>query len=491
MDEYRKNFLDLTEIDRIQQEIECNLHSKPQSDNTRVADTPIKLTKLTGSADTPVDAERYYFDVKMSEPVYKPKDDVSHNVFYHETIKNETKRYNKKRFRRNAAITAIICTLGTGTLGVGFGVAYPLAKNYFYPSISDKKFSNFIDASESDNIAAKNEVATGVIAKSSDIPSTIRSVTDVIKLVSPSVVSIRAAVKSSTDYFSLPSADGGSGSGIIFSEDATHIFIATNYHVISGAESVAVNIDDSSDIAASFVGSNPESDLAVISVSKDNIRKAGVYTVSIAIFGDSDIMQVGEPVIAIGNAMGEGNIVTSGIVSAVNKEIVVSNLKLPVIQTDAAINPGNSGGPLINIHGEIIGINTARVMPSDAEGMGFSITSNTVMPILEEIMNQTPKPFLGIQGVDITKDLAEIYQLPNLGVLVQEVVPGSSAQKAGIKRTDIITGFNEEAIFDFKQLSEAIQKCKVGDVATVKVYREGSDLLEFKVKLTEYKTDNF
>ena len=489
MEDYKKNFLDLTEIDRIQQEIERNLYNVPQSDNP--AGYKYINTEVSTNTDTPVNSDGYIIGslAPGSKPVQRVS--ASKNVFYHETIKNESTRKKKKRFIRSAVITVIICTLGTGTLGIGLGMGYPLAKNYFYPSISSENSGNYISASNPSEAPANSGALSEANLKPTDETVIVNTVSDIIKLVAPSVVSIKAVSKSSSEFFSLPYNEGGSGSGIIFSQNSENIYIATNHHVITGASAVSIQIGDSNDIPASFVGSNPETDLAVISISKEDIAKAGINTVSIAVFGDSDNMQVGDPVIAIGNALGEGNIVTSGIVSARNKEIAVNNYKLTVIQTDAAINPGNSGGPLINTYGEVIGINTARLSRTDVEGMGYSITSNVARPALDDIMKQVPKPFLGIQGVDLTKELADVYKLPNLGVLVQEVVPGSSAQKAGIQRTDVITGFNGESIFTMKQLSEAIQKCTVGDEVTVKVYRNGANVMEFKVKLAEYKTDNF
>ena len=494
MDGFKKNFLDTTEIDRIQKEIERNLYGAPQTPQSVTSyDNNDKYINATveSNADTPLNTDHSFSGLTVFEPIKEFKDPPS-NVFYHETIKNETKRYKKKKFQRATAIILIMCTLGTTILGIVLGVGYPIVKNYFFPGINSENSVNYIDTPFINESLEEYDTNSGSNITVSDETIVIQSISDVIKLVSPTVVSIKSVSKTSSDFFNLPYNESGSGSGIIFSQNTDQIFITTNYSVISGASSVWVQIDDSDDIRASFVGSKPESDIAVISISKEDVKKAGINSVSIAAFGDSDKMQVGDLVIAIGNAFGEGNIVTSGIVSAVNKEVTINQNTLVVIQTDAAINPGNSGGPLINAYGEIIGINIARTSRSDVEGMSYSISSNIAEPILEDIMKQTPKPFLGIVGIDLTKDLADYYKLPtNIGVLVKEIVPDSSAHKAGIHRTDIITGFNGASIFSMNQLSDEIQKCKVGDEVTVKVYRDGTTLMEFNVKLTEYKTDNF
>jgi serine protease Do len=202
-------------------------------------------------------------------------------------------------------------------------------------------------------------------------------------------------------------------------------------------------------------------------------------------------MQAGDPVIAIGNAQGEGKAATAGIVSANNKIIEISNNTVTAIQTDATINSGSSGGPLINLEGQVIGINTAQQPYAGTEGIGYSITSNTAKPILDKLIQQEFKPFLGIQGEMMTEYEQAIVDLPASGVFVQEVIPGSSAYKAGIERADVITGFNGQAIFDMEQLTKAIQECQVGDEVIVKVYRKGEPLKEVKVKLTEYNIDNF
>jgi serine protease Do len=189
--------------------------------------------------------------------------------------------------------------------------------------------------------------------------------------------------------------------------------------------------------------------------------------------------------------LGEGNTATAGIISAKDKIINVDGTKLNVIQTDAAINPGNSGGPLINMRGEVIGINTAKFSESTVEGMGYSITSGVAKPIIEKLTNQETRPYLGIEASDVTKKIADLYNLPAMGVYVGTVMVGSSAEKAGIQPSDIITSFNEESILNFKDLTAALQKCKIGESVKVKVLRQGKDTITLNVVLTSLPDTNF
>jgi len=492
MEENKKKFLDTAEINRIQQEIERNLYSMPQSDGVANIGGGILRTTKPDAAQ-PLSATADY-DYAAGVPTKGRGAQAASNVFYSETVKNESKRNAKKKFRRSVTFTLIICTIGTYGLGMGIGAGRLYMGDASVPGISGEKSGNYINTSVPGGDQAKlaGISQTGVISSGGAV--TVDTMSDVIKLAAPSVVSISAVFKSPSGYSGLQFQEGGSGSGFIFSGDPQRVYIATNYHVVSGAVSVSVDIEGGGNIPASFVGSDPASDLAVISVKKADISKAGVKSVSIAMFGNSDQMQLGDPVLAIGNAMGEGKVVTSGIISANNKEINISGNTLTVIQTDAAINPGNSGGPLVNGYGEVIGINTAKLSSANVEGMGYSITSNKAKPILDVIMQRIPKPFLGIQGADMTQELADLYNLPGKGVLVEDVVPGSSAQRAGIQRTDVITNFNGEAVFNMQQLTAAVKKCKVGDRVNVKICRNVNDQiqpLDFTVQLTEYKTDNF
>lgn len=202
----------------------------------------------------------------------------------------------------------------------------------------------------------------------------------------------------------------------------------------------------------------------------------------VAEFGDSDSTQVGDTVIAIGNALGQGNTATKGIISVGAKEVNINGKKLTVLQTDAAINPGNSGGALVNQKGQVIGINTAKIALTSVEGVGYSIASNVAESLIEQLMNTTDSATLGVSVVTITDEMAQYYNLPTAGVMVQEVVQGGSAAQSGIKQNDIITSFNGQPTFTNDQLVSLVKKTKVGDTVNVKLIRNGQTL-DVKVKM--------
>ncbi len=400
--------------------------------------------------------------------------------FYRETIKHEPHHKEKKgKFGRAVAIGCIASILGGSSVGLGFA-AFNTFVDKFLPDRFDNKISRradfaFSSASSSIDISVKDAYLKGDA-----------TLADIVERVEPSVVAITSVVESK-QIFNIPIDGGsGSGSGIIFHEDEDKVYIATNAHVVEGASSVRISVENKDPIAAKLVGSDTTTDLAVIYVLKTDLHKVGVENLVFATFGESDDLRVGEFVLAIGNALGEGNTATMGIVSAKDKQIKVEGKTLDVLQTDAAINPGNSGGPLVNLKGEVIGINTAKLSQSTVEGMGYSITSKVAKPIIESLMNTGSKPFLGISGYDVPADMAKFYNLPELGVYVNSVVAGSSAEKAGIKKSDIIVGFNDKSILSFDQLTEAIKECGVGQTAEIKLIRDGKTQLKVNVKLSEY-----
>jgi serine protease Do len=307
-------------------------------------------------------------------------------------------------------------------------------------------------------------------------------VADVVKKVSNAVVSINLSVETQGGFFMQGGEQEGAGSGIIFSESDDLVYIATNNHVIENASKVSISVDDENTVPANYIGSDLQADLAVISVSKADLAAAGIKY-QIAAFGDSSLLQVGEGVVAIGNAMGEGKTATSGIVSAIDKQITIEGKTLNVIQTDAAINPGNSGGALANFAGEVVGINTAKLSSEGVEGMGYSIPSNTAKEIFQSLIvnGSVQKPYLGIQGMSIDDKMKETYSLPSLGVYVADVTQGAAAQAAGMKASDIIVGFGDKKIATLEELQAAIADAEIGTEVEVYIYRNGSIPMTLKV----------
>ena len=280
---------------------------------------------------------------------------------------------------------------------------------------------------------------------------------------------INRKVKDSVVGIIVSSSDGlgllqDSGSGIIISEDG---YIVTNSHVVKGAMSIKVVFSDSSETGASLVGTDSRSDLAVIKVDKDGLSPAQ--------FGDSDALEVGEAVVAIGNPYGLelAGTVTSGIISALGRQIMVENVSMTLIQTDASINPGNSGGPLVNRFGQVIGITSSKLIADEYEGIGFAIPINGAKDIISELINHgyvKDRPLIGINGAEIDDDYARIYSLPE-GIMVSYVDPECDAYQKGLRRGDVITEYDGQPVTSMAQLQELKEDNKAGDSVLITYYR--------------------
>ena len=269
-----------------------------------------------------------------------------------------------------------------------------------------------------------------------------------------------------------------SGSGILIDKDDNALYIATNNHVVERTNALTVQFSDGTTAPAEVRGTAPSNDLAVVKVDLANLSEETKNTIKIAAMGDSDELSVGDAAIAIGNALGYGQSVTTGVISALGREVTFQDetgqtVMSRLIQTDAAINPGNSGGALINTKGEVIGINSSKYSDTDVEGMGFAIPSAAAGPILEDLIangktTTTGTPYIGIYGVDVTQEVSGQYNMPD-GVYVAQVIEGSGAAKAGIVPGNIITEVNGEKVASMEDLKNCLVKAKVGDTVIVKV----------------------
>ena len=260
----------------------------------------------------------------------------------------------------------------------------------------------------------------------------------------------------------------GSGSGIIVGKNDDNLLIATNYHVVEGADTVSVTSIDGETYEATVNGYDEDKDLAVVSVALSDISDDTLDEIEVATIGSSDDLKVGEQVIAIGNALGYGQSVTTGIVSAKNRKLDENGQAdedsdgTNLIQTDAAINPGNSGGALLNMKGEVVGINSAKLASTEVEGMGYAIAISDVSDVLENLMNETPRDkvdnhgVLGITGMTVSDDASQNYGVPE-GVLVAKVTKDSAADKAGIKEKSIITEFDGKRVRSIESLVDLLQ----------------------------------
>ena len=326
----------------------------------------------------------------------------------------------------------------------------------------------------------KNEQSETEVEEPVPVTTTtvVTDVTDVVKEAMPSVVSI-IGTSSENELYGDEQSGMVCGSGIIAGETEEELIIATNYHVVSETEEILVKFIDDTEHTAYIKGTDPANDIAVLTVFVSDIDEDTRNSISVATFGDSDELQIGEPAIAIGDAMGYGQSVTTGVISAVNREFVINDNTLCFIQTDAAINPGNSGGALLNVKGEVIGINSSKMADYVIEGMGYAIPIAKAKPIIDELTLQETKKkaakderaFLGIAGTDVTSDAVEKYDMPE-GVYIEEVKDNTGAKKAGLQKGDILISFDGEKITQMEQLRALVEYYTAGTEVEVGFMRQ-------------------
>ena len=323
----------------------------------------------------------------------------------------------------------------------------------------------------------------------------VSNVADVAEQVMPSVVSITSMSSQEVQMFPFGGVQEyevpSSGSGIIIGQNKQDVLIVTNNHVVENSKTLTVIWNDGTSTDATIRGTDKDKDLAIITVPFSSLKKSTREAIKVATIGDSKLLRVGEPAIAIGNALGYGQSVTLGIVSAVSRTLEGSEGVW--IQTDAAINPGNSGGALVNAKGEVIGINTAKVSADAVEGMGYAIPISDVTDVLEELMNQEARVkvpeeergSLGIRGVDVPSDIASWYNMP-VGIYINDVEKGSGADKAGLPVYSVITEINGRDVKNLEELVEELSYYRAGETVTVTCSVQVSSKYEeqeFKVKL--------
>ncbi len=355
--------------------------------------------------------------------------------FFSERIERKKKFPSKKII---ALLMVFTLLLGTG-IGYGIGVSF-----------GDLAKGNIVMAAPGETLSADNIVTSG-----------IWPVVGISKKVSPAIVAIKTKTNV-RNYFGDVYESGGTGSGIIIDKEG---HIVTNNHVIEGAKDIVVLLNDGKEIAATIVGRDAQTDLAVLKVEERNLPYVD--------FGDSSKLEVGELAVAIGSPMGTeyAGSVTAGIISGLDRKVSVGDKTMSLIQTDAAINPGNSGGALVNSKGQVIGINTLKLIESKVEGMGFAIPINEAKPIIQQLIEnkQIVRPQLGITGSTVTADVAKTYNVPT-GVAIVEVSPYSGADRAGLKRGDIITEIDGKKVSTIEEVIAIVKTHKVNDVLKVKIF---------------------
>ncbi len=389
---------------------------------------------------------------------------------------NEPPKKNKKRGKRIAAVVTVFCVV----LAAAAGVTYALSQNLIVLNTGTTT-----DSDTTSSAAVQNGTTVNVSSDTSDITT---GVTEVVENAMPSMVAITAMETTSMNdlygyygyYFYGYDTDStyettSSGSGIIVAQDDDYVYIVTNYHVIEDADELSVEFIDESTYSATIKGTSEDNDLAVLMVSISDIASETLNEIKVATLGDSTTLKLGEPAIAIGNSLGYGQSVTVGYISALEREVQIEDNTMTLLQTDAAINPGNSGGALLNIKGEVIGINSAKYSDTSVEGTGYAIPISDAEPVINSLINSTyvsddEKPYLGIYGTEVPTAYQSSLGWP-AGVYVSQVTSGSPAALAGLQAGDIITAVDGTEITTMEELQAIIEECSVGDSIEITVTR--------------------
>ena len=376
----------------------------------------------------------------------------------------------------------------------GFALLFGVVSSgtFLASNVVGSKVLGLTGVTKTNTTATKSLSSNASLSKSSSVVTS--DVSSIVENVMPSIVSItNMSVQQVQDFFGGVSQQQSesAGTGIIISQNDSELLVVTNNHVVAGSDTLTVTFDDGTSVEANIKGTNSEYDIAVVAVPLDSISDDTMKAISVATLGDSTQLKVGEPAIAIGNALGYGQSVTTGIVSATGRTI--DGFDGEYIQTDAAINPGNSGGALLNANGEVIGINSAKINSSAVEGMGFAIPISDASDVIQNLMNKETRSkvsdeergYLGIKGYDVSEEGAQMYNMPT-GVYVKEVMSGGGAEKAGLTKGPIITGFEGSSISGMSSLQEQLQYYKAGEEVplTVQIPDKNGEYTEKDIKVT-------
>lgn len=392
---------------------------------------------------------------------------------------NSQQNFNSDNKKPKAKVPKAVMITGCALL---FGVVS--SATFLTSNIVGSKILG-LNTSQKSSSKSTAEVSNTSLTKTSSVVTS--DVSGVVESVMPSVVSItNMSVQQVQDFFGgvTQQESQSAGTGIIIAQNDNELLIVTNNHVVDGSETLTVTFNDNTSVEAGIKGTDPSHDLAVIAVPLDSISEETMNAVAVASLGDSTKLKVGEPAIAIGNALGYGQSVTTGVISAVDREGVTtealtgqaSDSDVRLIQTDAAINPGNSGGALVNASGEVIGINSSKLVGSSVEGVGYAIPISDVSDIITDLMNQQTKSpvsesergYLGITGFDVTSDYAERFNMP-LGVYITEVTDKGGAQEAGIAKGGVITALNGTEVNSMDGLQAELKYYAKGEKVTLTV----------------------
>ena len=414
------------------------------------------------------------------------------NASFREVPPREEKKYKEKKksggFFKKAFVS--VC------LGILFGL-FAGAGFFAVQRVGDMLMPQEVIEEEEDteDVLADNTVQNPISANTNSITLIETDVTNVAEKVMPAMVSIINKYTATSSFFGQTFSEdkASSGSGIIVGETDTELLIVSNNHVVADAEVLEITFIDGSVAEAHIKGLDSGMDLAVIAVKLENISDETKAAITIATLGNSDELKLGEPVVAIGNALGYGQSVTDGIVSALNREITLDDgSKGTYVQTNAAINPGNSGGALLNMNGEVIGINSSKIGGTAIEGMGYAIPISSANPIIADLMERQTRSkvaedqigYMGIAPQEVTEQISQMFNMPE-GIYIQSVEDGSAAEKAGMMAGDIITKFDGQRITSYEELQSVLQYYAIGDSAKITVQRpENGKYTEHEIQIT-------
>ena len=414
----------------------------------------------------------YYEDRDRREDI------IVDNVIVYDV--NEQKQSTKKKpFLGRMALTVVTGVL-CGAIGAGSVLGYQEYRMYKAEQQAKESVQmvqdSFQSADGTQSTASYGESGSIIVNTPLSNEATVYDVSAVVRNVMPAVVAINCrGVAVQYDFFgrSYESETSGSGSGIIVSQNDDELLLVTNHHVVDGMTEIEVVFADDSKAPAKVKGTQSQDDLAIISVQMKDLSAETLQNIRVARIGDSNAVEPGDMAIAIGNALGYGQSVTVGYISAVNREVTIDGVTMTLLQTDAAINPGNSGGALLNIKGELIGINNAKLVSSSIEGIGYAIPISHALPIMNELVNReelevTQRAYLGIQGQEVTKELSNALNLP-VGIYINSVEKDSPVEKAGIKPYSVITAVNGKRVTTMDELRSILAYTKGGSNGTITV----------------------
>lgn len=418
------------------------------------------------------------------------------STYTQQTVETEPKKHKKTGWGKRIAMLCICGVILGGSASCAYyGVTQLIRKIHPQEMVA----APTEDAVTAPEISTINPV-TVIPSVSGGVDATqitaVYDVSDVVENVMPAMVSVINTYTETVNSFwgqSYTQQGASSGSGIIIGQNDTELLIATNYHVVSGNDEIEITFTDGATANAYIKGTDPQMDLAVVSVLLKDLTNETKGAIAVAALGNSEDLKLGQPVIAIGNALGYGQSVTTGVVSATDREITSEDGTTgSFIQTDAAINPGNSGGALLNMNGQVIGINSSKIGGSTVEGMGFAIPISAAEPIISDLSLQSTKikvdeaerGYLGVSIREVNASTSQMYGMPQ-GVFIAELVKDGAAEKAGMKVRDIIVQFDSFQISSYTDLQEALQYYAAGTTATVTVMRvEGGEYVSVPIEIT-------